>query len=286
MLLQPLMAETNILESHGMLLLHGALAVLAVLAAQGVCILLSFKLNLYNKKTSVLLDQKDIAWSVRLDCADDLFGQCFYPVLAYLAVSGSLQLSGDVNSRWFEVTTESYVFQLLYVVRMVLHMPVQCITLADKPSLLAQMTAHHALSAVCFGGSLVTGRMHFWALLDGSCEVTTVALNTLFLVQGCCPPGWFQRTTKLASGICLFFSFLVFRIALFPAWLWYFYVDVTSEPEVTWERVTWVERLLYPSVTAGLFVLSCLWMIPITKLVLRGIGLVKEREDTKTEKEE
>ena len=222
-----------------LLLQHGAAVVAMLVAVHVVCVLVTYKLTLYNKKTGEPLLQKDLPWRLRLDFADSLFGVPFYPLITYLAISGATALSGDVNSRWVGVTGESYIFQLLYVVRMLLHTPVQFITLAHKPGLLAQMTAHHLLSVVCFGGGLITGRMHFWALLDGSCEVTTVALNSMFIVESFFPRGFYHKWLKRATGISLFLSFILFRLALFPAWLLFFYADVTNETEATWQRVTW-----------------------------------------------
>ena len=42
---------------------------------------------------------------------------------------------------------------------------------------------HHVLSNVCFLGALFTTRMHFWACLDGICEVTNPPLSLIFFLK-------------------------------------------------------------------------------------------------------
>ena len=42
---------------------------------------------------------------------------------------------------------------------MIFHLPIQHVCLANNPKLRVQMTAHHILSVVSYGGGLYFGRM-------------------------------------------------------------------------------------------------------------------------------
>ena len=156
---------------------------------------------------------------------------------------------------------------------MISHLPFQWISLQAKPGLRMQMTVHHIISSIAYGGGLLTGRLHFWAVFDGCCEVTTIFLSALFLVKTHFPPGT-HGVVEAVSGLGLWFAFVVFRLALFPAWLYLWYRDVQEHPEFAWDGLLPLERYFYPFVTVTVFVLSCVWMVPITKGILKALGLI------------
>merc|ERR1712176_250105 len=85
--------------------------------------------------------------------------------------------------------------------------------------------------------------MHFWGCLDGMCEMSTIFLNNVWLSKEVTIgnkelkellPAW----AYAANGCFLWLSFLVFRIVLFPAWLYMWYSDVRTSPEATWVPIT------------------------------------------------
>merc|ERR1712107_706239 len=202
-------------------------------------------------------------------------GVPYYILLCVLATVATVELSGDPLSRWHGVTIASEYFQLLYVIRMVTRLPIQAVVLWNSPIFHFQMCMHHILSIMCFGGGLVTNRMHFWATFDGCCEFTTVFLTLISMMK------WFSPQTSakylwanFICGLFLWIGFLSHRLVLFTVWLMWFYKDISSHTTMTWDMLTNYERYLYPSVTLFLLLLSSIWFVPVTKGVLKVFGAV------------
>lgn len=236
--------------------------------------------TIYDSKKGTVQAEPSLA--NKLDAADGVFCQPFFMLLVYLALKATWDLSGSLGDRWHTVTFESRWFQICYVTRMATHIPIQWVTLANNPALRLQMTAHHVLSAACMGFGLLTGRMHFFAVFDGCCEVSTLFLNSLFLFKVFAPPDA-CGLGKAVSGLLLWASFLVFRLALFPAWLYIMYADSVAEPSRTVALITPFEKFVNPSVTLFLFFLSCAWMVPITKGLVKAVKGVLGGKGVKTD---
>jgi hypothetical protein len=222
--------------------------------------------------------------------ADLLTSLVVFPLLAATAIRCVLNLRHTVTSRWTGVTPETRFFLLLYIARCLVHMPVQAMEDMSK-QLFVFMTVHHVISITCFGSGLMTGRMHFWGCFDGCCEMSTVFLNIMycgkdFTVQDRRLQDLFPKFFAM-NGLCLWLSFLIFRIMLFPAWLYYWHRDVVTHPELTWNQGSTIERYLYPTVTVLLLVLSITWFVSVTKgakkacCVLLGLE-VEEQEEAVT----
>ena len=248
----------------------------------------AFKIPLYEKK--VLVAENEINMKHRINVADDLFSSFFFPFMAYLAIYGSIEIweMDSIEARWHKTTVTSRWFMLLYVARMILHLPIQTLLLwKDSKVLLAQMTAHHIFSAICFGIGLVTGRMHFWGLFAGCCEVTTGFLAMLCISMNCFPPNHSAANIFTAIvGLLLWLGFVVFRIILFPVWMYLYMRDAAADPELTWAIMSPGERIMYPGVITMLFVLSSIWMWPITRGLLKVLGFgAGARTDSPTDKE-
>ena len=227
------------------------------------------------KKGTVLEDHK---FREKIDAWDGVFCQPFFTLLAVLALQASYDLGGSVESRWKGQTDASYWFQIFYVTRMVVHTPLQFVTLKNNPKLLAQMTMHHVLSACSFGSGLMTGRMHFFAVFDGCCEVTTFFLNGLFLLRTYAPPDA-NAVPKALCGGFLWLTFIFFRLLLFPAWLYLFFSDVYAAPAITWDTIGSFERYGYVPVTVVLLLLSASWFVPITKGLIKAVkGASKKKK--------
>eukprot|EP00415_Alexandrium_ostenfeldii_P003650 UN3650 len=45
------------------------------------------------------------------------------------------------------------------------------------------MVFHHTLSVTAMGGALLLGTCHYWACLNGCCEVTNIFLNNVWLFK-------------------------------------------------------------------------------------------------------
>jgi len=241
-----------------------------VLILFGLCFLLTYGITLYDPKEKTVL--QTLTRAQRLEIADIFFSIPVYVVFVVLATVATVELSGDVFSRWQGVTTTSKYFLVLYVTRIVFHFPIQAIVLQNSPLLHLQMIFHHLLTILCCGVALVTYKMHFFGNFLGCCELTTVFLNFLFMLKWLSP----QTSVKhfLANFICglsLWFSFISHRLVLFPLSLWWMYVDVATHPTKTWDVVTNYERYLHPSMALVLLALSTTWFVPITKGVIKGL---------------
>lgn len=209
--------------------------------------------------------------------ADLLTSIVVFPLLVAAAVACVLNLHQTVTSRWTGVTPETRFFLLLYIARCLVHIPVQFMEKMSQ-TLLVGMTVHHVITIFCFGYGLVLGRMHFWACLAGCCEISTVFLNNM-----CCGKEFRVQDRRLqdmlpklfaANGICLWLSFLFFRIILFPAWLYYWHQDLMTHPELTWTQSSAVQRRVFPAVIFLLLVLSISWFVPMTKGMRKAVRVL------------
>jgi len=237
----------------------------------GLCFALTFGLTLYDPKAKTVLPL--LTFSQRVEIADNISSIPIYVMFCILATKATCELWGDVHSRWHGVTMASKHFQLLYVAKVLFHFPVNCIVLQGDPVFHLLMVAHHVTSIACFGSSLITTRMHFWATFDGLCEVTNIFLTSVFTLK------WFSAQNSSTHifanaffSVGLWMTFLVFRLVLFPVWFYWMYVDISKHPAETWERVTMYELCFYPIVTLFLLMLSILWFVPITKGTLKALG--------------
>lgn len=266
-----------------------ALVVTVVLGSMLGFMLISFafKIRLYEKK--VLLSEENTTFKHRLNVADDMFSAVFFPIMAYLAISGFLELwrEGTVEARWKETTSRSYWFLMLYVSRMTLHIPVQTLLhWEDDKVLLAQLTAHHIFSAICFGVAMYSEKMHFWGLFAGCCEITTGPLAVVCLSLNCFPrEDSIANIVTAIAGFLLWLGFLLFRIMLFPVWMFLFCQDIVNYPSETWYIMTAAERVCYPAVILMLWVLSCMWMVPITRGLLKVMGSLNLNDEMQKEDE-
>jgi hypothetical protein len=122
---------------------------------------------------------------------------------------------------------------------------------------------------------VVTGRMHYFASLDGMCEATNIFLNVLMLskTKGGGIAAWMEDnlpTLLLVNSVGLYLSFLFFRVLLFPYWFYLFLGDVwafthadgdaaAAAVPAAWHSTTWFELLFYPAVNLFLWTLSMMW---------------------------
>lgn len=220
-------------------------------------------------------------WSL----ADTIFSFGFFPFMTWFAMVATWSLHFDVELRWHGKTKESRLFCLLYVTRALMHVFVQC---KQRISSLhfALMTLHHILSVVCFGGGLLCLSCQYWACFAGCCEMSTIFLNNVYILKEVTVGGKELRQLVpkwlyAVNGLGLWISYLIFRMVLFPVWLYTWYKDVQTWPGATWERATFVERYVYPGVLTFIFLLSLYWFVPVTKGLLKALGLMgrKDRKD-------
>ncbi|KAJ9469286.1 hypothetical protein DIPPA_17706 [Diplonema papillatum] len=203
--------------------------------------------------------------------ADNILSIPLYGYLAYLAVTDSMVCVHTLEDRWFTYTPIAKEFFFIYVSRSLVHIPYMFLCDIPLPLVLV-MSVHHLISTVCFFGGLYTEQMSCWGLLDGCCEISTFFLSIVFVIKDFgldTHPAF--RIPSVLSGFCLWLSYLVFRLFLFPYWLYQFYTDVTEHPEKTWEAIHPFQRYIYPATTILLLVLSIKWMWAITMKFARMV---------------
>mmetsp|Transcript_29566 Transcript_29566/g.48116 ORF Transcript_29566/g.48116 Transcript_29566/m.48116 type:complete len:90 (+) Transcript_29566:582-851(+) len=89
--------------------------------------------------------------------------------------------------------------------------------------------------------------MYFFAAIDGICEISTLILTIFFIFkEGLLGKGPVIDRLVTIIGFMLWLSYLVFRVFLFPFWLYLFIIEARDNYEETFAVVSPVERYLYP----------------------------------------
>jgi hypothetical protein len=206
----------------------------------------------------------------RWDLADILGSYGLFPVIIFMAIDGAMQTSSSIDSRWHGSCSSGNYFMYLYCSRQILHIPFLLYG-EYKPFDKMAMLCHHALSLTCYGSSILSGmRMQFWGSLAGCCEVTTFFLNNLCLLQELHAT---NTAINAINGVFLWLSFIVFRLVLFPAWLWWWWQETSTHYDKLWGPSNFIERYVFPCVILFLFCLSAKWFVSLTEGMLKATGL-------------
>lgn len=224
----------------------------------------------------VLIRQKGAESNVH-DDADIVGSLPVFAVITGLAFYHTLSSGGSVETRWTSTSISSRAFLWLYLVRQLVSFPFVFIG-ATKFSDKVLMTVHHIVSIVAYGNGLLTNRLHWYATLDGCCEITTIFLNVLLAFRAV----GYKGVLNTVNGITLWAAFLIFRLGLFPYWLWCFSVDIARHPGETSAKVTKFELLFYPATTLLLLAMSIMWFVSLTKGMLKALGMLPARKAGKT----
>jgi hypothetical protein len=199
-----------------------------------------------------------------LEVADLLVSIPIYPLMGYAAVSAVTQLWDDrING----VTWLSTWILHLYCAKQLESLPFHVYEIFVKPGQLAlQMFLHHVVSIGCFSSGLFCKVAHFYGAFALVCETTTIFANNLTILQ--CRGGMLKKMYPMANvvnGFGLWFTFIPFRLMLFPCWLYMFYLDWPSLMKALPAPVLYA----YPATIVILLALSTWWFWRIT------VGLVK-----------
>lgn len=218
--------------------------------------------------------------------ADTIASIVLYPLLMWHAFRGTYELRHNIESRWFGITDASRLFQVLYVTRSTLHIGVLFMQRLSRRDLWL-MVIHHFLSISAMGGALLLGTCHYWACLNGCCEVTNIFLNNVWLFKEVQVKGLRLKEllprVYVVNGLLLWISYVIFRLLLFSYWLYSWYSDTTSARERTWEKITVYERYYYASVTVFLLAVSTMWFYPITKGLVKAVAASLGSREAKSE---
>jgi len=184
-----------------------------------------------------------------------------FALVGYAARASWTLGRAGVEGRWRGRCAESEVFLRLYVAAQIVAIPVEC----AQPQPVAkklQMVGHHAVSIATYAIGLATGQMHFYGTAAGLSEVSTIFLEGILLSKHPLLEPHFAKYAPWylpLNGAGLWLSFIVFRLALFPALVALFLFDVATEPDKTWRTATpWLKYTTLPSYLL-LFLLSASW---------------------------
>jgi len=205
---------------------------------------------------------------------DLIFSLPYYPFISALALNSVFALSG--KDHFGDYVTSSYFCLLFYAAGNIIHIPITFLK-ENAWKFKLQMLVHHLLSITCYVNGLLTLKLHFFGAMDALCEISTIYLNFVFLFKEFGAPQLLQSI----NGVVLWITYLFLRIFLFPKWLYMFYTEIIADPS-QWEGMNWVERYLCPLTTFILFVLSSIWMISITKGLIKNINAYLSKKTKKT----
>merc|ERR1711968_191521 len=158
---------------------------------------------------------------------DIVFFVPYIPVLLYFIFCGLVEVdSSTLDGRFFSTGPDSYAFFRLYCAQTLWH----CVLVMYKKatnSHKAVLLVHHTLSIACYlPAALGDDKFHYWGLLDSVCEVTNLFLNTVVLLKFKAMGVQEVSFVHAANGALLFVSWIVFRLVVFPFWLWSMYHDL------------------------------------------------------------
>jgi len=187
---------------------------------------------------------------------DCIFGILYYPALVYLAFDSTYSLGGDVDARWSGTTPSSELLGRLLVSRMLVHAPY--LFLKRDPTYRGLYLFHHALVAVNYGAGLVLAKSQFWGSAAALCEASNVFLNFQELANAF--PDTAEATPTWAGRLndrCFFWSYVVFRLVLFPLLLAGQVRDRLSFSM----NLGFCEGALFPASIVFVFCLSLKWAL-------------------------
>lgn len=180
--------------------------------------------------------------------------------------------TADGSIRFLQSTESCDLFANFYIATNIVQALGQVQT--EKAPLLYQLMAHHVLSIACYTGGFYFDRFRWWTAFAGCCEITNVFLVPVFASKDYFP-AWREQRWMLWSSNLLWFTFVTHRLILFPAWLGLWVHDrwqvATSENSSEAHDIHWMEGILYPLTILGLFILSIVWFLQISK----GLGKQK-----------
>lgn len=199
-----------------------------------------------------------------LEFVHTLWWYPFVFVLVGYAGYATLKLGATPASRWTKTCDESYAFLRLYVAAQLVAIPVEW----SQPQALSkklQMVGHHIVSIAGYCVGLWSHQCHFFGCAAGLSEVSTIFLEGLLLSKHVALQPLFDRLVPWFlpfNGGMLWLSFIIFRLALFPALIAICIYDGLYHGRETWGAVGAVKFCIAPML-AFLLALSASWFVKI-----------------------
>ena len=129
---------------------------------------------------------------------------------------------------------------------------------------------HHALVLLNYIDVCRTGTMQYFAAKDGIVEGTNVPLCLINLLR------MFGRSSHplyTVNGVLLWASYIPLRLVNLPMMVYQWIQDLsTEEGKEMWRKNTTLAKYTAVPTTIILWILSCLWMKPITTGVLKAVA--------------
>ena len=191
---------------------------------------------------------------------DAIFGLVYYPLLVVLAFDACCDLHVDARQRWMGTTVSSATLGKLLTSRMIVHMPY--LLLKESPEEVARRPGymvHHCIVVVAYGAGVFRSLAHFWGAAAALCEATNIFLTVDEALMS-----WPKVYAELVvPRQCLQLGFqatyVVFRLALFPAILCVMCADARSMAAADFARLGVFELLVFPASLSFVLALSVSW---------------------------
>ena len=230
------------------------------------------------------------------------------PIMIVSAVYSVYYLSTDLQHRWLGTTTGSFLFIRLYIAINVSGTIGELLTWkagrkADGTTVHhILILLHHILSISSYALGLTYGnnKIHYYGCLLGLCEIPTLFLTILIWSK-------FENNTTaqflnkhcsaifIINGCLLWVTYIIFRLLLFPYWMYSWVVDLQEYASMNEEgmRNETSTIILYsaPIMTILLFFASIVWFLRIHQGMVKliksgGTGMENDTNNDGTSKDE
>jgi len=181
----------------------------------------------------------------------------FYVLQVYYAHEGAWEILDGALDKTIDSSPGCDTFAHLYIASNLVAAIGQIQT--EQGVLLGQLMCHHVLSVVSVGAAFYFDRFRFWSAFAGLCEVTNLFLVPIFAAKEMPiikTHGWYKL-----NSVLLYATFLAYRGALFPAWLYMWY----SEPKPADMHVL---EHGYGVTVAAIAILSVFWFAAVHRGVV------------------
>lgn len=214
---------------------------------------------------------------------DNVSGLPLYTWVWLSALETALNYGSTWQERYYVPGQTAYMTLELYVAINIIHVFYVFVKEGDYLTYKVPMLIHHALSLASYMNGLRTGRLVYMANVLALCEITTVALCFVFILKdGLVGSGGLVQTGLAVFGGLSWLLYVVFRIVLFPAFLYFYINDILQLPDDEYAKVSNFEKYFYTGTILFLFAASCMWFGQITKGALKVLGYGSKKKQ-KTE---
>lgn len=207
-----------------------------------------------------------------------------YVVYVFLAGHAVFTSPQTIEARFTHQDDYGYMFLRAYTAKTLVHLPLLWMT-DIRPTQRLMMIGHHSLSIVAFSNALFTWRCVYSSCLAGLCEVSTIFLTVMWLLKETKLDKVYPRL-HICNGACLWLSFVLFRMILFPVWFYSFLKDLydasysAEQWDLVYTQAAFVETFMYPVTVVFMMVISSMWFSAIHKGFVKA--LMTGKDDFKT----